>query len=685
MWDILKIEPTDDLKEVKKAYSKLLRQCHPEDDPEGYQRLREAYDWAINQIKGKKKGSMNMGNFSSIHKTLEKEKEKEKDEENDNYSDLEDDYYDEYESEEEYKNNNTQNLNSDYLDNYKYDEQDHEDQEYEDSNKYKNLNKDYLDDYKNDESDKQSDKKPKPKKKISIIDKKMNRIRTLYDSYFKRINIKNWKIILESDDIIHNFDATNKLGIAMIDFVYENHYLPNEILQYLNRIFDWEARFTKNKDSNQDEKLDFIIERIRDDKYIDFSVDFRISNLDYGEYMKLRIDGYLALLDDNLDTAYSNLKQAIKMYDDDPVVLKMLCEYYKMTEYYNKGYRIASQLVNNEDYNYEASYYKSYFAHKLGNYEIVIDECDILLDIEKKPEFYYLKASAQTKLGSHEESLKTIYLGLKEHKDDYQLNILLMFVEKETQKTGVYYSDIEKKMRKEESKKDSSDVEDNARQTNKQSKPKNLLGLILKVSVLVCVVIAISYFSINRDSENADNTDSQSTEITQQQSEATNSEVNSGQTDTEKADLKETTSIEATTNEQQDGTGKDETSNLTPRQKGISVSGTLALDIDSGKQYNVQKTKLEDLNAMINIDLAYLTKGSTEGTITYFVFNYRQKGINYIILLDEDEKELYYKEDGNEILNYMSKPLVISRQRLLQGLRLKYDMSEEDTVIYDGL
>ncbi|WP_050182034.1 sodium/calcium exchanger protein [Domibacillus robiginosus] len=50
-WDILGIEPVDDLSALKKAYAKKLKVHHPEEDPEGYQRLREAYDTLTKELK----------------------------------------------------------------------------------------------------------------------------------------------------------------------------------------------------------------------------------------------------------------------------------------------------------------------------------------------------------------------------------------------------------------------------------------------------------------------------------------------------------------------------------------------------------------------------------------------------------------------------------------------------------
>jgi tetratricopeptide (TPR) repeat protein len=53
-WHILEIDPTDNATIIKKAYAKKLKLHHPEDDPEGYQRLREAYDAALKYIKNNK-------------------------------------------------------------------------------------------------------------------------------------------------------------------------------------------------------------------------------------------------------------------------------------------------------------------------------------------------------------------------------------------------------------------------------------------------------------------------------------------------------------------------------------------------------------------------------------------------------------------------------------------------------
>ncbi|MGV8927071.1 MAG: hypothetical protein ACOH2G_15520 [Ewingella sp.] len=46
IWSVLGIDPTDDLSEIKRAYARKLKTARPDQDPQGYQRLREAFEGA---------------------------------------------------------------------------------------------------------------------------------------------------------------------------------------------------------------------------------------------------------------------------------------------------------------------------------------------------------------------------------------------------------------------------------------------------------------------------------------------------------------------------------------------------------------------------------------------------------------------------------------------------------------
>lgn len=51
VWKVLGIEPTKEEEQLKNRYHELLREVNPEDDPEGFKRLREAYETALQMAK----------------------------------------------------------------------------------------------------------------------------------------------------------------------------------------------------------------------------------------------------------------------------------------------------------------------------------------------------------------------------------------------------------------------------------------------------------------------------------------------------------------------------------------------------------------------------------------------------------------------------------------------------------
>ena len=47
IWELLQIEPTTDQALIKRAYARQSKVFHPEEDPEGFLRLRDAYSRAL--------------------------------------------------------------------------------------------------------------------------------------------------------------------------------------------------------------------------------------------------------------------------------------------------------------------------------------------------------------------------------------------------------------------------------------------------------------------------------------------------------------------------------------------------------------------------------------------------------------------------------------------------------------
>lgn len=57
VWQLLEIEPTKDKREIKRAYAQAVKKYHPEEDPEGFQRVHAAYRQALSYAQRQERDS----------------------------------------------------------------------------------------------------------------------------------------------------------------------------------------------------------------------------------------------------------------------------------------------------------------------------------------------------------------------------------------------------------------------------------------------------------------------------------------------------------------------------------------------------------------------------------------------------------------------------------------------------
>lgn len=74
IWEILEIDATKDIKLIKKAYAKKTKQFHPEENPEEFKIIQEAYQMAINYAKNIKEINLNEFTIENKGKNIYEEK-----------------------------------------------------------------------------------------------------------------------------------------------------------------------------------------------------------------------------------------------------------------------------------------------------------------------------------------------------------------------------------------------------------------------------------------------------------------------------------------------------------------------------------------------------------------------------------------------------------------------------------
>lgn len=282
---ILDISVDSDIKTIKKAYAKLVKVHNPEDDPEGYQKIRKAYDNALKIAKSKKKDndktlemqkkviSSNTADTNFIVQKSDKSNESHDDEFISGSKDDSDNYKSKI---------NLRDFNSLY-------------------NKGNHIYKAVI-----------------TKGKVDAF---IGELCKIYSDLNLRFNEEKWAEVLQNP-VVWDIGASDLVEKSVIQFLLTHQYIPHNIYC----LFDYYFEFTKNEikltESFGTSIVEEIINRIKRTDYLsyDYINDIPLESLD--EYLNLRELAYDSLKYGELEKAENFIKYAFKIYDKDPELIK---------------------------------------------------------------------------------------------------------------------------------------------------------------------------------------------------------------------------------------------------------------------------------------------------------------------------------------------------------------------------
>jgi tetratricopeptide (TPR) repeat protein len=309
-WEILGIEATSEISAIKRAYAKKLKIYHPEDDPQGYQMLREAYDSAL-------KFAKNNQNKEPVvtEQTIERN-----------------------ESIEEYEPQQV------FIE--KTDDTHEEDDFY--PTPPVNIVEEVIATTENREQ---------------FVEEFFEKAAKIYNNFFDRLEEKKWQELL-NDEIMWRFDCKELINDGMLQFLMKNLLLPKNIWHLLNRIFRWdeqESYLSTYYDETFVKYLFMKISRQRTPRYSYFDKNIQI---EYDKYVYYREEAFMALRENDLKKAEEYISLAYKMYNKDPDLLCMKGDYYLKIK---KNFKASSAFKNAKKINPNDKYIHFYQAEIMYN------------------------------------------------------------------------------------------------------------------------------------------------------------------------------------------------------------------------------------------------------------------------------------------------------------------------------
>lgn len=295
IWKIIGIEATSDISAIRKAYAAKVKLCRPDEDPEGFGKLREAYESALNIAKQRTLTDSSSSRLSEIE-------------------------FDGSANNEDSKATSFSNL------------------------KRTDVVKDVV------HPPEESAVEFFTSSTESIYDI-FGKMEELYHDFFKRIEIKNWEDILKSDYYLDIQIKTSNRP-AMLHFFAEHPVLPKAVWVLMDQEFGWTdnmsgmpaasladyAVLKEELDPRWD--LDFtwfqMYEPSQDTKDVNLSVwtsarlkvekEYRAA---FPEYAKLRRDLRSAMYAGKYSLLKDIYYSAVLLFPDDPDIHRIYFEYYK--------------------------------------------------------------------------------------------------------------------------------------------------------------------------------------------------------------------------------------------------------------------------------------------------------------------------------------------------------------------
>lgn len=351
LWSILGIESTSDITAIKRAYSKQLRIYHPEDDPEGYQRLREAYDRAI---KLAKTGQI-VPHILLMDEIMDEVGENEQ---------------------EEHEPGGVEEIVEQELV-----------EPHQALDPALRIERSYL---------------PDNAERISSyqrVNSFMKQVEELYLRAEERYQVERWEVLLH-DDMLWNIEINQMINASMISFLEKHRCLPLSVWHLLDQTFHWTEQITREAmpDSLVDMTWHSYLLRQLKQKY-ELRYIHLPPHIDIEGFWKYRQMALFALQENKPDLQREYAEKAYIIYSDDPDILRMLAEHHIIECNYVQAMAFAQQWLDTVPNDVDAYLCRAQLQYNQRWYDRAVEDCGYVLSQDPThPQASYLLARCYMKL-----------------------------------------------------------------------------------------------------------------------------------------------------------------------------------------------------------------------------------------------------------------------------------------------
>ncbi|MBY0088174.1 J domain-containing protein [Brevibacillus brevis] len=367
IWEILGIEPTDNPAQIKKAYAKKLKVHNPEVDPEGFQRLREAYDLALKFTGNDKRNRRIEETPLPEKRQLDSEENHESQEETIHLQPPRRQYelwHSEPAEEEQPTYDPPQRLT--LFDRF-LEETTQEVVSVEETPIPKRY--DFTESYDHSERSMNPD---------DMVERFFRRTQMLYDNYHERIQLENWRELL-NDEAMWNVGCHQLIDTRFLYFLEEHYHLPHEVWKLLDSHFQWREKSEKLASQLSGRFVAYLNGQLNQTFTLRYHSFDNRDDLDIEAFLEWRSDALFALMENDCESAQNYLAKAHALYALDPDLIRLQGEYFLRTGNKNRAFHTFDQLIRLDPNNIDAYLCRARLFLEKGDAADAIKDCEEIL------------------------------------------------------------------------------------------------------------------------------------------------------------------------------------------------------------------------------------------------------------------------------------------------------------------
>jgi len=327
IWSMLEIEPTGEIAIIKKAYAKKLKSNHPEDNPEGYQKLREAYDSAMKYARSGQQIK------SAVPVVISEDKK------------------------------GVEEAESSMVDRAV---------EVEMPTALSQETERALFHPHPIQQDVAPQEQP-----TEIFDRQ---IRELYSDFSRRMERASWDLLL-NEDFMWNIENRDSIRDRLMLFLADHRHLPHAVWEVLDSFFSFREDKTIYLRRYRKSLVEYIIEQVDGSTKMGYEcfllqepLDFDIEN-----YLNLRQSAQSMLMKDNHDEAGQFLDAANQLFQNDPDLQLIRAKYCLDISDYKEALASLNRVITMWPSEIDGYLLRGRLLYHLQRYEEAISDCEFLM------------------------------------------------------------------------------------------------------------------------------------------------------------------------------------------------------------------------------------------------------------------------------------------------------------------